>query len=68
MSNNMLNYGCIEELYLLGCTTKTIANITKQPLSKVEKIIYQIEKNRRLLAKQNKVPAPTVGRQTKIGY
>ena len=68
MSNNMLNYGCIEELYLLGCTPKTIANITKLPIDKVDKIIYQIEKNRKILANQNKTLAPTVGRQEKYGY
>ena len=32
MSDNLLYYGTIEELWNLGCTTKTIANITKQPL------------------------------------
>lgn len=46
MSNNMLNYGTIEELYLLGCTTKTISKMTKQPLSKVEKTIKHIKHNR----------------------
>ena len=46
MSNNMLNYGTIEELYLLGATPKTIANITNQPLSKVEKTIKHIKHNR----------------------
>ena len=42
--------------------------MTKLPQEKVEHIIYQIEKNRKILVDQNKVPAPTVGRQTKIGY
>lgn len=68
MSNNMLEFGTIEELWLLGASKKTIANITKLPLDKVDRIIYNIEKQRRLLAKQNETLAPTVGRQTKIGY
>lgn len=68
MSNNMLGFGTIEELWLLGASKKTIANITKLPIEQVDKIIYNIEKNRKTLADQNKVPAPTVGRQTKIGY
>ena len=45
MSDNMLDYGWIEELYLLGCTPKTIANLTKSPLSKVENTIKHIQKN-----------------------
>ena len=68
MSNNMLGFGTIEELHLLGATPKTIANITKLPLEQVNRIIYNIEKNRKTLADQNKKPCPTVGRQEKYGY
>ena len=68
MSNNMLGFGAIEELWLLGASKKTISKMTKLPIEQVERIIYNIEKNRKTLADQNKVPAPTVGRQTKIGY
>lgn len=68
MSNNMLNFGAIEELWLLGATPKTISKMTKLPIDKVERIIYQIEKNRKILVDQNKKPAPTVGRQEKYGY
>lgn len=46
MSDNMLDYGWIEELYLLGCTPKTIANLTKSPLSKVENTLKHIKHNR----------------------
>ena len=46
MSDNMLDYGTIEELWNLGCTTKTIANITKQPLWKVENTLKHIKHNR----------------------
>ena len=46
MSDNMLDYGWVEELYLMGATTNTIAKMTKLPQEKVEHIIYQIEKNR----------------------
>ena len=46
MSDNLLYYGTIEELWNLGCTTKTIANITKQPLCKVENTLKHIKKNR----------------------
>ena len=68
MSKGLDNYGWVEELWLLGCTPKTIANITKLPIDKVDKIIYQIEKTRKTLADQNKKPCPTVGRQEKYGY
>lgn len=68
MSNNMLNYGFIEELWLLGASKKTISKMTKLPIEQVERIIYNIEKNRKILANQNKKPAPTVGRQEKYGY
>lgn len=46
MSDNMLDYGWIEELYLMGASAKTIANITKQPLCKVENTLKHIKKNR----------------------
>ena len=46
MSDNMLDYGWVEELYLMGASAKTIANITKQPLSKVENTLKHIKHNR----------------------
>ena len=46
MSDNLLEFGTIEELWNLGCTTKTIARITKQPLWKVENTLKHIKKNR----------------------
>ena len=45
MSDNMLDYGWVEELYLMGASAKTIANLTKSPLSKVENTIKHIQKN-----------------------
>lgn len=68
MSKNLNDFGFVEELWLLGASKKTISKMTKLPLDKVDRIIYNIEKTRKALADQNKVPAPTVGRQTKIGY
>lgn len=46
MSDNLLEFGTIEELWNLGCTPKTIANITKQPLWKVENTLKHIKHNR----------------------
>ena len=46
MSDNMLDYGWVEELYLMGASAKTIANITKQPLYKVENTLKHIKHNR----------------------
>ena len=46
MSRGLDDFGWIEELYLMGATTNTIAKMTKLPQEKVEHIIYQIEKNR----------------------
>ena len=37
-----------------GATPMTIAKMTKLPLEQVERIIHQIEKNRKILANQNK--------------
>ena len=54
MSRGLDDFGWIEELYLMGATPKTIAKMTKLPQEKVEHIIYQIEKNRKILANQNK--------------
>ena len=54
MSRGLDDFGWIEELYLMGATPKTIAKMTKLPLEQVERIIYQIEKNRKILANQNK--------------
>lgn len=44
--SDMLDYGWVEELYLMGASAKTIANITKQPLWKVENTLKHIQKNR----------------------
>ena len=49
MSRGLDDFGWIEELYLMGATTNTIAKMTKLPQEKVEHIIYQIEKNRNTL-------------------
>ena len=46
MSRGLDDFGWIEELYLMGATTNTIAKMTKLPQEKVQHIIYQIEKNR----------------------
>ena len=54
MSRGLDDFGWIEELYLLGATTNTIAKMTKLSIEQVEHIIYQIEKNRKILANQNK--------------
>ena len=54
MSRGLDDFGWIEELYLMGATPKTIANMTKLSIEQVERIIYQIEKNRKILANQNK--------------
>ena len=54
MSRGLDDFGWIEELYLMGATTNTIAKMTKLPQEKVQHIIYQIEKNRKILANQNK--------------
>ena len=44
--SGLAEFGTIEELYLMGATTNTIAKLTKLPQEKVERIIHQIEKNR----------------------
>lgn len=49
MSRGLDDFGWIEELYLMGATTNTIAKMTKLPQEKVEHIIHQIEKNRNTL-------------------
>ena len=54
MSKNLSDFGFVEELWLLGASKRTIASMTKLPLEQVERIIYQIEKNRKILANQNK--------------
>ena len=54
MSRGLDDFGFIEELYLMGASKKTICKMTKLPLEQVERIIYQIEKNRKILANQNK--------------
>ena len=54
MSDNLAGYGFIEELYLMGASKQTICKMTKLPLEQVERVLYQIEKNRKILANQNK--------------
>ena len=54
MSRGLDDFGWIEELHLMGATPATIAKMTKLPLEQVERIIHQIEKNRKILANQNK--------------
>ena len=54
MSNGLNDFGFVEELFLLGASNKTIQNMTGLTAKQVEHIIYQIEKNRKILANQNK--------------
>ena len=54
MSRGLDDFGFIEELYLMGASKQTICKMTKLSLEQVERIIYQIEKNRKILANQNK--------------
>ena len=54
MSKNLSDFGFVEELWLLGASKQTICKMTKLPIEQVERIIYQIEKNRKILANQNK--------------
>ena len=54
MSKNLSDFGFVEELWLLGASKSTISKMTKLPIEQVEHIIYQIEKNRKILANQNK--------------
>ena len=54
MSRGLDDFGWIEELWLRGASKSTISKMTKLPLEQVERIIYQIEKNRKILANQNK--------------
>ena len=46
MSRGLDDFGWIEELYLMGATTNTIAKMTKLPQEKVENIIKHIKHNR----------------------
>lgn len=54
MSDNLSDFGFVEELWLLGASKSTISKMTKLSIEQVERIIYQIEKNRKILANQNK--------------
>ena len=54
MSRGLDDFGWIEELWLLGASKSTISKMTKLPIEQVERIIHQIEKNRKILANQNK--------------
>ena len=49
MSDNLVGYGFIEELYLMGASKKTICKMTKLSIEQVERVLYQIEKNRNTL-------------------
>ena len=46
MSNNLSDFGFVEELWLLGASKQTISKMTKLSIEQVERIIHQIEKNR----------------------
>ena len=46
MADTTLEYGWIEELWLMGASKKTICKMTKLPADNVDRIIHQIEKNR----------------------
>ena len=54
MSKNLSDFGFVEELWLLGASKQTICKMTKLPLEQVERIIYQIEKNRNIIKGQNR--------------
>ena len=54
MSKNLSDFGFVEELWLLGASKQTICKMTKLSIEQVERIIHQIEKNRKILANQNK--------------
>lgn len=54
MSRGLGDFGFVEELWLLGASKQTICKMTKLSIDEVERIIYQIEKNRKILANQNK--------------
>ena len=49
MSKNLSDFGFVEELWLLGASKQTICKMTKLSIEQVERIIYQIEKNRNTL-------------------
>ena len=49
MADTTLEYGWIEELWLMGASKKTICKMTKLPANNVDRIIHQIEKNRNTL-------------------
>ena len=49
MADTTLEYGWIEELWLMGASKKTICKMTKLPADDVDRIIHQIEKNRNTL-------------------
>ena len=46
--SGLSQYGWIEELYLMGASKKTICKMTKLPADNVDRIIYQIEKNKKI--------------------
>ena len=46
MSKNLSDFGFVEELWLLGASKKTICKMTKLSIEQVERVLYQIEKNR----------------------
>ena len=54
MSRGLDDFGFVEELWLLGASKQTICKMTKLSIEQVEHIIHQIEKNRKILANQNK--------------
>ena len=48
MADTTLEYGWIEELWLMGASKKTICKMTKLPADNVDRIIHQIEKNKKI--------------------
>ena len=48
MADTTLEYGWIEELWLMGASKKTICKMTKLPADDVDRIIHQIEKNKKI--------------------
>ena len=49
MSKNLSDFGFVEELWLLGASKQTICKMTKLSIEQVERVLYQIEKNRNTL-------------------
>lgn len=70
MSNaNRINILELEDMINMGWTRKAIYNsIPNVPTKELDEAINEVLENRRILRGQNKTPATTQGRPTKIGY